>query len=60
MPDLGKNFMGSLWDLAGFHRALPICTWAGPNLDARQSDALVTRDGYTGTARATTQSHTKG
>ena len=24
MPDLGKDFVGSLWDSAGFHKALPI------------------------------------
>ena len=33
MPDLGKNFVGSLRDLAEFHRALPTSTWAGQNLD---------------------------
>ena len=33
MPDLGKNFMGSLQDLADFHRALLISTWAGQNLN---------------------------
>ena len=55
MPDLGKNFVGSLWDLAVFHRALPICTWAGQNLDTRWFDMLVTRDDTTWTARTMTQ-----
>ena len=32
MPDLGNNFVGSCQDLAGFHRAVPISTWAGQNL----------------------------
>ena len=32
MPDLGKNFVGSLRDLADIHRALLVSTWAGQNL----------------------------
>ena len=32
MPDLGKDFVGSLWDLVDIHRALPTSTWAGQNL----------------------------
>ena len=32
MPDLGKNFVGSLWDLVDIHRVLLINTWAGQNL----------------------------
>ena len=60
MPDFGKGFMGSRQDLAGFHRALLVCTWAGQNLYARWSDTLVTRGNSTWTARATTQRHTKG
>ena len=54
MPDLGKDFVGSLWNSAGFDRALPISTWAGQNLDTRWFDTLVTRDDAT-SARATTQ-----
>ena len=33
MPDLGKNFVGSLLDLVEFHRALPISTWARQSLN---------------------------
>ena len=55
MPDLGKVFVGSLQNLAGFHRALPISTWAGQNLDVREFNTLVTRDDSTWTARAMTQ-----
>ena len=32
MPDLGTKVVGSLWDLARFHRASPMSTWAGQNL----------------------------
>ena len=33
MPDLGTRVVGSLCDLAKFHRASPMSTWAGQNLD---------------------------
>ena len=54
MPDIGKDFAGSHLDLARFHRASLICTWAGQNLNTRWSDMIVSRDNFTWTARGTT------
>ena len=46
--------MGSLRNLARIHRASPISTWAGQNLDTQQLGMLVTRDDATWTARKMT------
>ena len=35
IKDYGTMVVGSLRDLAGFHRASPISTWAGQNLDVQ-------------------------
>ena len=34
MPDLGRDFVGSLQNSARLHRALPMSIWAGQNLNA--------------------------
>ena len=44
MPDLGTEVVGSLRDLADFHRASPISTWAGQNLDAQVTRSLRHKD----------------
>ena len=56
MPDLGTRVVGSLRDLAKFHRASPISTWAGQNLDTQ-----VTRpQRYRDCKRNDTKSHSGG
>ena len=62
MPDLGKYFTGSLWDLTISTGLCFDSTWAGQNLYTSNTwmEHKLQGIGTTWTARLTTQSHTKG